>query len=93
MAGIISVSTEKLDKIGEYVDDFQKKILMACDNLTSAVNELKRSNSEEDVYDVDNMLKEVQKIIENEQDTFNQLKKSIETYSNKVKRMKTILGK
>ena len=93
MAGIISVSTEKLDKIGEYVDDFQKKILMACDNLTSAVNELKRSNSEEDVYDVDNMLKEVQKIIENEQDTFNQLKKTIETYSNKVKRMKTILGK
>ena len=93
MAGIISVSTEKLDKIGEYVDDFQKKILMACDNLASAVNELKRSNSEEDVYDVDNMLKEVQKIIENEQDTFNQLKKAIETYSNKVKRMKTILGK
>ena len=93
MAGLISVSTEKLDKIGEYVDDFQKKILMACDNLASAVNELKRSNSEEDVYDVDNMLKEVQKIIENEQDTFNQLKKTIEAYSNKVKRMKTILGK
>ncbi len=93
MAGIISVSTEKLDKIGEYVDDFQKKILMACDGLTSAVNELKRSNSEEDVYDVDNMLKEVQKIINDEQNTFNELKKAIETYSNKVKRMKTILGK
>ena len=91
MSGIINVSDEKLDKIYEYVQDFQDKILVACDELSGACETLKRSNSEEDISEVDEVIEKIRAIIESEQPTFEQLKTTIAAYSAKVKKMKSIL--
>ena len=92
MSGVIDVSVEKLDRINEYVVEFQRKILCECDDLSVAVANLEKSNSYEDIQDVRKMMKDVREIVESEEPTFLELKKSITTYSNKVKKMKKILG-
>lgn len=89
----INVDVKKLDAIYDYVQDFQNKVLLACDELSGACDSLKSTNSEEDLYQIDSMLVEVRSIIESEQPTFDNLKESIKNYSEKVKQIKKILGK
>ena len=92
MGKIINVDLEKLIKIAEYVDDFQKKIIDASDRLASAAQTLRNHNSNEDISDVKKMVEEIQSIIDGEQETFAKLKESIARYHDKIQRMKMIVS-
>lgn len=91
--GFINCDTDKLDKIGEYVAEFQREILKACDEVEDAARTFNASCNEEDVTDVDETIRKIRTIIDEEQDTFIQLKTTIENYSKRVKKMKAILRK
>ena len=91
MAGMnVNVSLEKLEKIKEYIDEFQSNVMKECNKLENAANSLKRKNSADDIQSIITSVEEIQEIINGANPTFKELQDKIESYIRIINRLKAI---
>lgn len=86
----INVSTEKLRRFSEYIDNFQKNVLQYCNNLAAVITDVSSRNT--DLEDVQEMMNQIKSLISNAAPNLDQLKRKVIDYAELVESIKKKLS-
>ena len=86
----IDVSVEKLRSFSTDVGTFKTKISVDCEDLVTAMKRLQASMDEYTVASMVDVVKRIEKILDNAEPVLSDLGKSIDQYADFVERLRTI---